>query len=232
MLPKIMNQNYALKKGIVSLLTIAAVATALCAVSSAQAAYEAQDGDIIFHRSCSAQSGAIAEATNSHYTHVGIIFVENGRPMVYEASSTVRATPLQKFIQAGENGHYVIKRLKSSYKMDPRGLKREVMKMRGRRYDKYFKWCDSTIYCSELVWKAYQRGCGIELGSLRKLGDFNLSGDLASSTAKCRYGKNPPLDMKIIAPSDIYDSRLLTTVDSEGGKLSRITSFFGRLAGR
>lgn len=223
-----MNVTYTCKKGFLTLHTL----LLFVAVNTTRASYEAQDGDIIFHRSCSAQSGAIAEATNSHYTHVGIIFIERGREMVYEASSTVRATPLESFIRAGDSGHYVIKRLKNTNKLNVGRLKSEVRAMCGRRYDKYFNWSDSTIYCSELVWKAYQRACGVELGSLKRMKDFNLGGKLAKDTVKCRYGSKVPLDMKVIAPSDIYSSRHLETVDSSGGTFSRISSLLGKIVGR
>lgn len=207
----------------------AVVAFTIHTPTESRASYDAQDGDIIFHRSQSAQSGAIAAATSSRYTHVGIILVENGREMVYEACGYVKATPLDRFIRSGENGAYVIKRLKDRDKLNIQCLKREVKKMRGRRYDKYFDWSDSTIYCSELVWKAYERSCDVELGRLRKMKDFNLKSTLVKNTLKSRYGSKVPLDMTVIAPSDIYSSRHLKTVASEGGTISQITSFLGRL---
>ena len=35
---------------------------------------------------------------------------------------------------------------------------------RGRPYDLTFEWSDERIYCSELVWKIYERALGIEIG--------------------------------------------------------------------
>ena len=192
--------------------------------------YEAEDGDIIFHRSQSAQSEAIAEATHSPFTHVGVIFIENGEAVVYEASGCVRSVPLAKFIACGENCHFVIKRLKDSEKLDAKALKREVKKMTGRCYDPYFDWSDSTIYCSELVWKAYQRGCGIELGDLRQMRDFDLDSPAVVKLLQCRYGKKAPLEMQVIAPSDIFGSSLLKTVAAEGGTRG-LMSILGKLVG-
>ena len=48
-----------------------------------------EDGDIIFQTSLSAQSEAIQQATNSKYSHCGIIYKNNGRFYVYEAAETV-----------------------------------------------------------------------------------------------------------------------------------------------
>jgi hypothetical protein len=43
-----------------------------------------RDGDIIFHTSRSAQSIAIQRATHSKYSHMGIIFIRDGEPHVYD----------------------------------------------------------------------------------------------------------------------------------------------------
>lgn len=64
-------------------------------------AYSPQAGDIIFHSSQSAQSKAIEQATHSPYSHMGIIFIKQGKPYVFEASSNVKYTPLQIWISRG-----------------------------------------------------------------------------------------------------------------------------------
>lgn len=140
--------------------------------ASAQAT-QFRDGDIIFQRSQSHQSEAIAAATHSEYTHVGIIFFDKNRPFVYEAIQPVTKTPLQEWIKRGKHASYVIKRLRNQNSIDFQKLKREVLRMLGKDYDWLFDWSDSRIYCSELVWKAYQR-TGIELGELKQLKDFDL----------------------------------------------------------
>ena len=73
-----------------------------------------QNGDLIFQKSLSIQSKAIEIATNSPYTHIGIVYIEKGRPYVYEAAATVQLTPLLTWIKRGANAHYVIKRVKNS----------------------------------------------------------------------------------------------------------------------
>ena len=170
-------------------------------------------GDIIFHRSLSRQSYAIAAATKSQYTHMGIILIEKGRPYVYEAVQPVRKTPLAEWIRRGKDGKFVVKRLRDSSKLDVPKMKRALDGLAGKSYDWLFDWSDNRIYCSELVWKAYQRGCGIELARLKKLKDFDLNHRLVKPVVKERYGSKIPLDMKVIAPSDIYSSKLLKTVE-------------------
>ncbi len=39
-------------------------------------------------------------------------------------------------------------------------------KVLGKPYDIYFEWDDRAIYCSEIVWKAYQHALGIELSAV------------------------------------------------------------------
>ena len=47
--------------------------------------YQAQNGDIIFQTSQSSQSVAIQRATKSKYSHMGIVYIKNSQPFVFEA---------------------------------------------------------------------------------------------------------------------------------------------------
>ena len=44
------------------------------------------------------KSIAIQKATHSQYSHMGIVFLRNGSPHVYEAIKTVQYTPLRKWV--------------------------------------------------------------------------------------------------------------------------------------
>ena len=135
--------------------------TMILAGCNGSAEYQPRNGDIIFQTSESRQSEAIQLATKSPYSHMGIVFVENGEAMVFEAVEPVRVTPLADWIARGMNGDFVVKRLKEAEKiLTPETMRRmkEIGESRflGRHYDKYFEWSDDRIYCSELVWKIYQ----------------------------------------------------------------------------
>jgi uncharacterized protein YycO len=176
---------------------------------------EFQNGDIIFQDSPSSQSKAIKLATNSEYSHVGIVYVENGKTYVYEAVGPVVATPLKRWINNGVNSKYVVKRLKDKAILTPTALGKmqSVAKtFKNKPYDGLFAWSDSRIYCSELVWKIYKRGLGIELGTLKKLKSFDLSHPVVRAKLKERYGNNIPLNEDVIAPQGIFDSKLLETI--------------------
>jgi len=174
-----------------------------------------RSGDIIFQDSRSSQAKAIKLATHSRYSHMGIIYKKGDKTYVYEASATVRMTPLKKWINRGVGKHFVIKRLKDNKILTRKNLKklqRVGRRFKGRRYDILFGWGDQKIYCSELVWKIYKRALGIEIGKLKKLKTFDLSHPVVKAKLKERYGKRIPLNEKVISPQDMFDSSKLITV--------------------
>jgi uncharacterized protein YycO len=79
----------------------------------------------------------------------------------------------------------------------------------GKFYDFTFEWSDDKMYCSELIWKIYRRGTGLEIGKLQKLKEFDLSNDTVVQKIKDRYGKNIQLEETVISPSAIFGSLLL-----------------------
>lgn len=174
-----------------------------------------ENGDIIFQTSRSSQSQAIQQATHSRYSHMGIIFREGRAYYVYEAVQPVKITPLSEWIRRGEQGHYVVKRLKDTAPLTPAGLaalKKSARKYLNRDYDGYFGWSDDKIYCSELVWKVYDEALGIKLATLQQLKDFDLGSVAVKEKLKERYGDNVPLTGKVISPAAIFDSEKLIVV--------------------
>lgn len=175
-----------------------------------------RDGDVIFQTSLSAQSLAIQQATRSKYSHCGIIYRAGDKYLVFEAIQPVKTTPLEEWIARGKDGKFVIKRLKNADEvLTPQTLekmKRVGETFRGKDYDLTFEWDDKRIYCSELIWKIYERGAGIELGELETLGDFDLTGKAVRAKMKERYGDAVPMDETVISPAAIFNSKLLKTV--------------------
>lgn len=189
----------------------------LAAPLLAAAGPQLRDGDIIFHTSTSAQSAAIQAATHSPYSHMGLVLFQNGQPFVFEAVQPVKFTPLAAWTARGKGGRYVVKRWnEAERRLDAAGvaaLRREALALKGRHYDLAFAWSDREIYCSELVWKAYQRAFGVELSATQKLREFDLSAPAVKAKLRQRYGDRLPLDETVISPAAIFDSPLLHTVD-------------------
>ena len=192
-----------------------ALLATLCWVGQA-AALEVREGDIIFHPSRSTQSLAIQQATHSRYSHMGLVLYSDGQLQVFEASARVKYTPLAEWIARGEGGHYVLKRLREADRLlDELALHRlraEAAPFAGRRYDLTFEWSDQRIYCSELVWKIYQRALGLEIGGLQQIRDFDLSSAAVRSKMHERYGEQVPLNEQVISPAAMFDSPLLVQV--------------------
>lgn len=85
---------------------------------------------------------------------------------------------------------------------------------KGKNYDLTFEWSDDKIYCSELIWKVYQRATGIEIGKLEKLSSFDLSAEVVKKKMKERYGDRIPLNETVISPAAVFERELLLTVKS------------------
>ena len=185
--------------------------------TSAMAATPLRDGDILFQTSRSGQSLAIQRATHSPYSHVGVILYRDGKPFVFEAVATVRFTPLDTWIARGDGHRYVVRRLKRSLQpAEVQRLREAASGYAGRLYDLYFEWSDERIYCSELVWKMYRDATGLEIGTLQKLRELDLTDPAVKAKMRERYGKDIPLEERMISPAAMYDSELLKSVDVAG----------------
>lgn len=177
-----------------------------------------QNGDLIFQTSKSDQSAAIQLATKSKYSHCGIIYKVGHDYYVFEAVNTVRLTPLSEWIDRGQNGCFVVKRLKNAAQIltskSIKKMKNEGEQFKNKKYDFTFEWSDDKMYCSELIWKIYKRAVGIEIGKLEKLGDFDLTNKKVMHILKDRYENKIPLNETVISPAAIFDCKLLYTVAS------------------
>jgi hypothetical protein len=175
-----------------------------------------QEGDIIFQTSRSRQSQAIQLATKSKYSHMGIIFKDQGRFYVYEAVQPVKKTLLAEWIARGQDQKYVLKRLKNHDRIltfqTLANMKKMGESFMGKDYDLTFEWSDQRMYCSELVWKIYKQGAGVEVGRLQRLGDFDLSDARVKAELQERFGQRIPVNEIIISPAAIFESKLLTEV--------------------
>jgi hypothetical protein len=175
-----------------------------------------RDGDLIFQSSYSDQSRAIEKATRSPFSHMGVVFLDQDKPMVWEAVGPVRFVSLADFVRHGRQNRFAVRRLKDAARVLTPDvtdrMKNQAAKWLGRPYDWYFEWTDDRLYCSEYAWKIYERGAGVRLGEPRKLGQFDLDDPLVKAKLRERWPEGPPLDEPMVPPSRLYDSDLLETV--------------------
>lgn len=191
-----------------ALLALAIVCAVLSAGSKADPRWK--EGDILFQTSRSAQSQAIQDATRSHWSHTGLLLRKDGRWMVLEAVGPVKYTPVESWIRRGERGHVVARRLKAKvHALTPADLtkvRQEGERLLGLPYDRTFEWDDRRIYCSELVWKVFDRALGVKLGKLQRLRDFNLGSPAVKEQMVERYHGQLPLDEPVISPEALYEA--------------------------
>lgn len=168
--------------------------------------------DLIFQTSESAQSGAIREAQRGHpATHVGIVVVEGGVPLVLEAIGPVQRTPLADFVRRG-GGDVVVYR-------DPRlddatreGVVAAALKDLGKPYDPFFTDDHERIYCSELVWRAW-RAVGLEIGAVQTGRQLALEGPKVKRLLGERWRAHPGCRDKanIKACADVVATQAIVT---------------------
>ena len=170
--------------------------------------YRPQTGDIVLQDLKSPSSEAIKLATNSPYSHCGIVSMEDDSAFVIEAVGPVRKIPLEKWIENGE-GLYSVLRLKEGRNVDD--AIRAAEKYLGLPYDHMYLWGDDEFYCSELVYKAFNRGCGIRLCDLRQFEEYDL--EPVKRAIIERFG-DVPVGQMVVTPGDLAHSSMLKLVYS------------------
>jgi hypothetical protein len=161
-----------------------------------------ENGDIVLETSRSQQSAAIQWASRSRWSHVGIVERDGDRVAVIEALGTVSRTPWQAWTRrARRGGPTLVLRAREVPSARRAAAVAEARRFLGRRYDARFGWGDDRIYCSELVVKAYQRGAGVTLGRMERLGDLRLTG--IERALELRWGGPIPRDLRLVTPASI-----------------------------
>ena len=153
---------------------------------------------------------AVQLATNSYYSHCGIIIHLQGKAYVFEAIEPVGVRPIESWIESGKEQKYAV------YRLENLTLSAEqLLTMRAyleaqidKHYDLGFNWSDKEMYCSELVYKAY-KSVGIELCHTKALRDFNLESPQVRRIMQQRYGTQIPYDEPMVSPGQLSESKFL-----------------------
>jgi hypothetical protein len=176
-----------------------------------------RNGDIVFHESTSRQSEMVRALTGSKWTHMGVVFLEPSGPMVFEAVSPVGYTSFANWTARGKGQRYVVKRLRDAdTRLDARTLgnmKKIGKSWLGRPYDLQFRWSDDSLYCSELVYKLFERGAGIRIGREQRASEMNLDDERVEAARKSRFGRGgfDPAET-VVTPGSMFDDDQLVTV--------------------
>ncbi len=176
------------------------------------------NGDLIFQVSQTPQSSAIAEATGSKWTNVGILFKKRGEWFVLEVAQKVAPIGLRQFISKGAGQEFVIKRLDPQVvTMDQQAgeaLNRTAQQFLAKPSDRYFQWSDRAMYSSELVFKIFEQALNIEIGKIERLRDLNLEGPIMTRLIATHGREIGRVDMnqEVVTPGSQFDSEVLLSV--------------------
>lgn len=149
-----------------------------------------RSGDVVLHTSRSAQGLAIALATGSAYTHVGLVERSGDQLFVIEAVQPVRRAPLDEFVRRGAGGAVTALRHPG---LDPTARAAVVAaatRLVGRPYDLAFAPGDDEIYCSELIHLAYA-AAGVDIGRWTTLGALRLDAAPVRRLLARRWRRHP-----------------------------------------
>lgn len=174
--------------------------------------YAPKEGDIIFQSlPRSRLVNAIEGVSQSPYSHCGIVATRDGEWVVYESYRKVEVTPLREFIFRGRNSGFAVYRLKPEHQDHVPTTIKNVRRYVGRPYDVRYRMDDEKIYCSELIYKAYQDASGGQsLGNLERLEVLNWR---PYSDTITHFEKGPvPLDRQIITPVNMAMAQQLKKV--------------------
>jgi len=162
-------------------------------------AYSPKEGDLIFQSlPHNPLVDAIEGATQSTYSHCGIVVRTADGWVVLEALGKVRKTPLFKWVRRGRNSWFAVYRITDLTAEKAVSFISAAESHLGKPYDTRYDLDDDAIYCSELIWKAYQQATGKKLGQLVTLGDLNW--EPFESHIRKVEGGDPPLDRRMITP--------------------------------
>lgn len=177
--------------------------------------YEPREGDVLFQSlPRTSLTMAIEGATDSPWSHCGIVAYEDGQWMVYEAYGSVQRVPLSKFWQRSRANQFAVYRLKPEHQPQVPHLLECVRAFLGRPYDVRYEMDEEKIYCSELIFKAWRDAGGADMGRLVTLGDLNW--EPFERTIRAIERGPVPLDRVMITPHHLSQAQQLELVRRYG----------------
>jgi hypothetical protein len=181
-----------------------------------EAAWHAQieAGDVVFQDlACGPRCDRIREVTHSRYSHVGIVVVEDGERVVWEAFHPVGPTPLVEWVSRGRERHVAVYRFVPSLRVQLPLIFEQIRKMQGLAYDGDYQWDDERIYCSELIAKAVSRAVGREVFTPRAVGPGGF-GDKRALIERMSHGRLTEAS-PLVSPMDLIRSGTLVRIVDE-----------------
>ena len=166
------------------------------------ARYSPQEGDVVFQSLPHGDLGdAIEGSTHSPYSHCGVVLRnEQGKWVVIESIGNVHETPLFPWILRGRGGRVAAYRLDPKYAARIPEFKKDLLAYAGYPYDfDYDMSQHQAVYCSGLVYLAFDQASGEKMGKVERLGDLDWKG--YQSFIRAEANGKLPLDRLMITPA-------------------------------
>jgi hypothetical protein len=139
-------------------------------------AAELQSGDLIYLALKGVAGGAISNSSGSIASHIGIVTVQaDGVLRVIHAYGRVREEPLERFLAKG-TGPYAVNRFPFVTSADRAAFVAGARGFLGWPYDRKYRIDNRSLYCSELVYRAFLDGNGRVPVALTPM-DFESAGE-------------------------------------------------------
>ena len=180
-------------------------------------AYQPKEGDLYFQSlPRNAVVNAIEGASESPYSHCGILVRKGYAWFILEAIGPVRETPLAKWINQARDRHYDVFRLEAEHERNIPAFIKAAKEYMGRPYDIRYRMDDKKIYCSELIFKGYRDATGESLGKLVKFGDLKW---VRHTPVILAIEGSIPLNRIMITPRHLSEAKQLEKVFSSKEKI-------------
>ncbi len=164
-----------------------------------------REGDVLFQHFDSRLCDMIRDVTGSQLTHCGLVVYRAGKPYVLEAKSpAVSYVPLDEWFAQGWKGYYAHFRPKGISPEKIAQVVKRTDELLGKTYDLQYEMGDEKIYCSELIYKGFLRGAGVEIGRKQRLGD--LKWQAHEAFIRLLAGGKLPLDRMMVTPATVAAS--------------------------
>jgi hypothetical protein len=198
------------KKNLLSLLFIIAfLGIGYAQTVDAPLETQIKDGDIVFIKTDKANS--FLPNGNSKFNYAGVIFIEEGVPMVYYATEPLKKCNIDEFKKMSIGGEFNIKRL-----IEQEELNADVIaKMHGWakaklgiHYDNKINLNNDELYNAEFVWKIYKSCLGLPLSEPKEIKEYKIEDANVKEFLVDAFGPKI-FDEKMVAIGDIYRSTFL-----------------------
>ena len=177
--------------------------------------YSPQEGDVVFQSL--PHDGSIVDAiegiTHSPYSHCGVVLRnDKNQWVVIESIMNVHETPLFLWMLRGRGGAFAAYRLDPKYSSHIAEFKSDLLSYLGRQYDYNYDMTNGqTVYCSDLVYLAFEKASGEKMGTLEKLGDLDWKP--YEHFIEYDQGGKLPLDRVMITPASLSEAPQLHLVE-------------------